>query len=96
MILFTGIGSMFWAIIIGLVAIWHDVVQATDDATYEIRGQIAISNDPGWQTRTRISAGFGEYFGYAQQNGSFVIPNVKPGMIKLVTHKLPLHQFCLI
>jgi len=69
---------MFWAILIGVVAIWHDVVLA-DDTTYEIRGQIAISNDPNWQTRTVISVGFGEYYGYAQQNGSFVVPNVNPG-----------------
>ncbi|XP_063674797.1 ER membrane protein complex subunit 7 homolog [Bolinopsis microptera] len=69
---------MFWSVLFGFIAIWYDVILASESA-YDIRGQIAISNDPGWQTRTLISANFGEYHGYAQQNGSFVIPNVKPG-----------------
>lgn len=69
---------MYWSVLLGLIAIWHDVILGSE-AVYDIRGQIAISNDPGWQTRTLISANFGEYYGYAQQNGSFVIPSVKPG-----------------
>ena len=78
---------MYWSILLGFIAIWYDDILASESA-YDIRGQIAISNDPGWQTRTLISANFGEYYGYAQQNGSFVIPNVKPGMFYAIHHTM--------
>lgn len=61
--------------------------QVAGEALYEIRGQIVINGDPGWQSRTVISANFGEYLGYAQQNGSFVIPNIKPGKTSLETFR---------
>ena len=47
---------------------------------HDITGHISITNDPNWISHTYVSAGFGQYYGYVQQNGSFIIPNVKPGM----------------
>ena len=61
---------LFWTLFLSLTAI---------EPLHDIRGQISVSNDPGWQVRTTVSANFGEYFGFVQQNGSFVIPSVKAG-----------------
>jgi len=68
-----------WGIGTGLLVILLEIVLAQDSVTYDIRGHITVSNDLSWQTRTIVSVGFGEYYGYVQQNGSFVVPNVKPG-----------------
>ena len=55
------------------------LLESTGDVLYEIKGHITLANDPGWQAITRVSAGSGEYIGYVLEDGSFTIPNVKPG-----------------
>ena len=71
--------ELFWSIVIGFLSIWLDTILASDMG-YDIRGQISINNDLDWHAKTTVSANFGEYIGYIQKNGSFVIPSVVPGM----------------
>lgn len=62
-----------------LLAALLPLLESTGDVLYEIKGHITLANDPGWQAITRVSAGSGEYIGYVLEDGSFTIPNVKPG-----------------
>lgn len=72
---------MNWILVVSVVVFYLEFVIGSEP-TYPIRGRISITNDPGWQARTIVSANFGQYYGYTQENGSFVIPNVKPGNLK--------------
>ena len=72
--------NFLWRIVLGFITIWYDFTLAYEMG-YDIRGQISINNDPGWHAKTTVSANFGDYIGYVQMNGSFIIPSVVPGIL---------------